>query len=164
MCISEHGDIFLTKYSNVSGTARRKACKIFGSFSINLHVEHNFQQTFLWRKRLIYCKVRTTYEHKTQIISLTVFITRLFHSVYICYCLDFFRPQFLSVFRKLASLSTYTTYVVSYAKKMDFIYQCLNIIRIKIIKSLRSVYVCIQYKINEEHLVQQNMQKWPINT
>jgi len=76
---------------------------------------------------VIQCKVRPTYEDKTQIISRTVFITSLFQSVYICYCSELLRPQFLSIFRKLASLSTYPAYVVSYANKMDFIFQCLNI-------------------------------------
>ena len=149
---------------NVSCSARRKACKILGSFSINLNVEHNFQPIFLWRERQIQFKVRTIYEDKTQIISRTIFITSFFHSVYICYCSDLFRPQFLSIFRTLASLSTYTTYVVSYAKKMNFIYRCLNIIRVKILKSLRSFCGWIHYTINEEHFVQQNMQKRQINT
>jgi len=30
-----------------------------------------------------------------------------------------FRPQFLAIFRGLASLSTYTAYVVTYAKEVD---------------------------------------------
>jgi hypothetical protein len=75
---------------NVSGIATRKACKILGSFSINLNVEHNFQPIFLWRERQIQFKVRTIYEDKTQIISRTIFITSFFHSVYICYCSDLF--------------------------------------------------------------------------
>ena len=49
-------------------------------------------------------------------------------------------------------------------KKMDFIYQCLNIITIKAIKSLRSVCGEIKCEINEDYLVQQNMLKRPINT
>jgi len=115
--------IFFDKVTiNISSTARRKACKILGSFSMNFQKESTFQPTFLWRKPLIQCKVRATYEDRTQIIPRTIFtrITSLFHSVYICYCSDLFRPQFLSIFGKLASLSTFTTYVVSYAKKDGF--------------------------------------------
>ena len=83
--------------------------KILRSFSINLHIEHNFQPTFLWRKRPIRCKLWTIYEDATQIISRTILNTSLFHSVYICYCSNLFRPQFMSIFRKLSSLSTYKT-------------------------------------------------------
>jgi len=52
------------------------------------------------------------------------------------YCTDMLRSQFLAVFRKLASLSTYTAYVVTCAEE---VYQGLNIIKIKMFISLKSV-------------------------
>jgi hypothetical protein len=53
------------------------------------------------------------------------------------YCFDMFRPQFLTALKKLARLSTYTAYVATCAKERD---QGLNVIRIKILNCLKSVF------------------------
>jgi len=50
-----------------------------------------------------------------------------------------FQPQFLSIIRKVATLSTYTAYVKTCVEEMDSVHQCLNIIKSKTLKSLKSV-------------------------
>ena len=73
-------------------------------------------------------------------LMLYIFWTTILHMQYLLptcrtvslfvtnYCSDIFcQPHFLVIFRELASLLTYTAYGVTYAEKMDFIHQCLNI-------------------------------------
>jgi hypothetical protein len=52
------------------------------------------------------------------------------------YCTDMLRPQFLAIFRELASLVTYTAYVVTCAEEE---YQGLKVIKFKTFISLKSV-------------------------
>ena len=66
--------------------------------------------------------------------------TNLSHGVNVYCCLDILWPRFLAVFRELASLSTYKGYGVTYWEEMDFVHACLNIIKIGILKSLKSFY------------------------
>jgi hypothetical protein len=53
------------------------------------------------------------YSFCRKIMFVIIFITNLLHGVFVIgYSSDVFRPQFFAIFRELATLSTYTAYVV----------------------------------------------------
>jgi ABC-type xylose transport system permease subunit len=79
----------------------------------------------------------------------TIFISNLLHNIYICYCLLLGLVLviiFGHIQRAHGSL-TCTAYVVIDLTVVDCMHQCLGIIKIKMVESLKLVYSEIQYKI-----------------
>jgi len=71
-------------------------------------------------------------------------------TVFVCvisYCCDMFQSQFLSIIREVATLSAYTAHVKTCVEEMDCVHQCQNMIKPKTLKSLKSVYCYMQFKL-----------------